>query len=540
MQRSLFRFGLVALSAITAFSQSNGSGSSSRFEAADVHVSPPSISFHERDVSGGLLPGGRYSLHRATILDLIVAAWGADPEKILGGPSWLEMDRFDILARVPAGVKTESVKPMLQTLLIDRFHLVLHNETKSVPAFALSAGKKLQLERSNGSGDSGCTARFENPPMADGAASGSPIVLYTCHNMAMAAFAGEIRNLIGADEYLGGALVADLTGLAGPWDFTFKYTLRSGVAGTGSVITLFDALDKQVGLKMDPSLVRTAVMVVDKVDRIPTENPPDVTKALALGPVEFEVADIKLAAPGTASSGGFQIQPGGRFYMQASLLAMIKQAWGLNAIEMAGVPDFADKDIWVIVAKGPSAMVEGGEFDRFTFYTMMKNLLKDRFKLAVHTEQRPIMAYTLVAVKPKLKLADPATRTNCKEGPAALVKTDSRDANPLLGRLLTCRNTSMAQLAYLLFHGMASGYVKSPVLDATGLEGGWDFSLSFSAVGQLPSAGGLAGATGAIDPDGTVSLHEAMQKQIGIKMELQKRPSEVLVIDRLERRPTEN
>jgi hypothetical protein len=111
MQRSLFRIGLIALSAITAFSQSNGSGSSSRFEAADVHVSPRSISFHERDVSGGLLPGDRYSLHRATMLDLIAAAWGVDPEKADGGPSWLEMDRFDILARVPAGTKREGVKP---------------------------------------------------------------------------------------------------------------------------------------------------------------------------------------------------------------------------------------------------------------------------------------------------------------------------------------------------------------------------------------------------------------------------------------------
>ena len=87
-----------------------------------------------------------------------------------------------------------------------------------------------------------------------------------------------------------------------------------------------------------------------------------------------------------------------------------------------------------------------------------------------------------------MKKADPSERTGCSEGPPLPTKFDTRDENPLLARLLTCRNTSMAQLAHLLFKGMASGYVGGPVFDTTGLEGGWDFTLSFSSAGQLQGA----------------------------------------------------
>jgi uncharacterized protein (TIGR03435 family) len=198
---------------------------------------------------------------------------------------------------------------------------------------------------------------------------------------------------------------------------------------------------------------------------------------------------------------------------------------------IAGMPPFADLDTWEIVGKAP-----GNVSDIDTLSRMLQTLLETRFHLAVHTEERPIMAYTLTAAKPKLTKADPNERTGCKEGPATPTKADPRDTNPLLGRLLTCRNTSMSQLAYLLFHGMASGYVKSPVQDATGLEGGWNFTLSFSAPEQIQGGDGgiLAG------PNGTVALPEAMERQIGVKMELQKRPVPILVIDRMDRQPTEN
>ena len=83
-----------------------------------------------------------------------------------------------------------------------------------------------------------------------------------------------------------------------------------------------------------------------------------------------------------------------------------------------------------------------------------------RFKLATHTEQRPATAYTLLAVKPKVKKADPASRTKYKEGPASDGK-DPRDKNPILGRLVTCQNMTMAQFAEKL-KNIAPGYIHSP------------------------------------------------------------------------------
>jgi uncharacterized protein (TIGR03435 family) len=77
--------------------------------------------------------------------------------------------------------------------------------------------------------------------------------------------------------------------------------------------------------------------------------------------------------------------------------------------------------------------------------------------------------------------------------------------------------------------------------DATGLEGSWDLSVNFSGINLLPGAvfdpNGNAGQS---DPNGSLTLPEAMQKQLGLKMELEKRPLPVLVIDHIEEKPAEN
>jgi uncharacterized protein (TIGR03435 family) len=99
---------------------------------------------------------------------------------------------------------------------------------------------------------------------------------------------------------------------------------------------------------------------------------------------------------------------------------------------------------------------------------------------------------------------------------------------------------TMAQLADQLPQ-QANGYVRSTVLDKTGLTGTYDFTLSFSGMGILqdslkgPSQPGVAA-----DPNGALSLPEAISKQLGLKLELEKRPAPVLVIDHVEQKPTEN
>src|ERR1035438_9859643 len=92
------------------------------FEIADVHVSPRTVTPIMR---GGVIHVGRYEIRAATMVDLIRTAYGIDADKVLGGPSWLETNRFDVLAKAPVDATQESAKLMLQALLADRFKLVV-------------------------------------------------------------------------------------------------------------------------------------------------------------------------------------------------------------------------------------------------------------------------------------------------------------------------------------------------------------------------------------------------------------------------------
>ncbi len=91
-------------------------------------------------MAAGGLRGTRYLVRQATMVDLISLAYNIDNDKILGGPSWLETDRFDVSARAPAGSTPEQAQLMVQALLAERFSLKLHKDSKELPGFVLSLG----------------------------------------------------------------------------------------------------------------------------------------------------------------------------------------------------------------------------------------------------------------------------------------------------------------------------------------------------------------------------------------------------------------
>jgi uncharacterized protein (TIGR03435 family) len=460
------------------------------------------------------------------------------------------MDRFDAIARIPPDSTPETRKVMLQALLAERFKLVVHNDTKPLPAYALTVGKHPALKQSDGSGEAGCKFTRQAPaPQAGGTPAAPAAFLYSCHNTTMAAFAEGMRNMAAAFQYIGDNLVADQTGLEGSWDFDFKYTQRArGTAAVADAITIFDAVDKQLGLKLEPAQIPMPVIVVDSVNRKPTGNPPGVAESLheAPAPTEFDVAAVKPTDPDYKGM-DFDIQPGGRVNLRGiTLKVMIEQAWNLTDDMLVGAQKWMDEDRFDIVAKASTAVFESSspgqsmDIDFDAVMLMMRGLLADRFKLATHFEERPVAAYKLMAVKPKLKKADPSSRTLFKEGPATLDAKDPRNANPTLARLVTCQNMTMAQFAEKL-QSIAPGYIHSPVLDATGLDGAWDFTLSFSPVGLAQGGGGgsppSSAATEASDPFAGLTLLEAVEKQLGLKLVMEKRPISVLVIDRAEQKP---
>jgi uncharacterized protein (TIGR03435 family) len=504
---------ILACAAFPAFGQS-----APKFEIADVHAAGK-LSASSQFPASSSLRGSRYEFRHSTMLDLVSSAYGVKADKVVGGPSWLEMDKFDIAAKVPSGTNAETAKLMLRSLLAERFGLVVHNDTKPVPAYVLTASRKPQLKEAATSEDSGCKMEppaggdgrgGPPPPPPPGAAPTFPFLVYTCHNMTMAKFAEQMGGMAAAGQFLGDNSVTDQTGLTGAWEFSFKYNFRVRVNTAGvEIVSLFDAMEKQLGLKLEPGKVPLPVIVVDQVNETPTANSPEAAKAFPPVPLEFEVADVKPSDPDGPPGARLQIQPGGRIDIHnLPLKFLIEQMWNVSDEMIVNAPKFMDTDKWDIVAKAPSVVAttgvtagqNGPPIDIDTLFGMLKTLMAERFKLTLHTEERPLNAYTLLVVKPGspqrlMKKADPASRTHCVEGPPTMSRNDPRDANPVLGRLLTCQNITMKQFAEQL-QFVANGYVHSPVLDSTGLEGGWDFTLNFSTIGQLRGGDGNHGSFG--------------------------------------------
>jgi uncharacterized protein (TIGR03435 family) len=551
MMRAFAGIVLFALLSSPLSAQSTDTPPAAAFEIADVHASPPRR-FPFMD--GGALRGDRYIVHQATMVDLIAAAYGLDPSNVQGGPIWLETDRFDIIAKAPPTTSKDDLKLMLQSLLADRFKLVIHTGSAPMPAYVLSVGKgKPKLKEADDSGKPDC--QFQDPPK-DVPPVTAPYIAFSCHNTTMETFAKDLH------EWAGGYLtnpVVDSTGLKGAWDFDIKWTGRGQLSKAGADgISIFDAVDKQLGLKLDLQTAPRPVLIVDSVNQKPTPNRPDLEKVFPTPPpAQFEVATIKPSKPDTESRGGIN---GDQVNLQATNLKfMITFAWDLNPNdpeELVGAPKWLDTDKFDILAKVSSdvhmdAGPNGPRIAIEDLRQMVRALLEDRFKMKTHFEDRPVWAYTLIAVNPKLRKADPVSRTKCKEGPGPDGK-DPRTTNPVLNRLLTCQNMTMEQIGDEL-QRRAAGYIYGPVQDGTGIKGSWDFTLSFSSIDQLrtgaagggtPSTDGSSAASTASptasDPSGAVSLFDAVNRQLGLKLEKQRRPAPVLVIDHIEEKPTEN
>jgi len=471
----------LAISAIaSAFAQN--ADKPPAFDIADIHASAHVVNPYMR---GGVLRGSRYDVHTATMLDLISRAYGVESEKVQGGPSWLDTDRFDISATAPANTPPETVKLMLQSLLAQRFQLKVHNDNKPLPAFALVAGKgKPKMKESDGSGSSGCrfVPQTATPPSL-------PSASFLCTNRSMEQFARDLRNFAG--DYLNNPVV-DRTGLKGSWDFEIKWMPRGTTAPAAAAgvdhISVFDAVEKQLGLKLEPDKASVPVIVVDSVNQMPTGNPPGVTASLPPAPpAEFEVATIKPSPPDARNTMG-RIEHGRVNVQNMPLKNLIQVAWDINADELlAGAPKFVDSAHFDVVAKA-SIPAGGQELDFEDLRLMLRALLIDRFDLKVHMEERSVDGYVLTASKPKMQKADSSNRTGCKEGPGPDGK-DPRIQYPILSRLFYCQNMTMAQFADRL-PNLAGGYAHVTVLDQTGLTDAYDFTLSFSAVQLLQGGRG--------------------------------------------------
>lgn len=275
-------------------------------------------------------------------------------------------------------------------------------------------------------------------------------------------------------------------------------------------------------------------VVVDRVNDKPTAAPPDTAQKIPSLSDEFEAADIKPSAPDVVRPrGGFQ--PGGRVDMRGfTLRNLITTAWDLQDDLVLG-SDVIDKTRFDIVAAAPAEVSTlSKSVDVDTIRLMLRNLLVRRFNLMTHYEERPVPAFALLSPRreTRLKSADRDSRTGCKR-----TAPGSAEGPGLQG--VACQNMTMTEFAQAL-PLIAPAYVNHPSVDMTSIEGRWSFTLSWASRPPLPAPQPQNDAPIASDPNGSLTLFEAIEKQLGLKIELQRHPMQVMVVDHVEPAPVEN
>jgi bla regulator protein BlaR1 len=243
---------------------------------------------------------------------------------------------------------------------------------------------------------------------------------------------------------------------------------------------------------------------------------------------EFEVASVKPNKSGN-SGGSFGGRPGGLVVVVNNTLRnIVRNVWNLQEFQIVGGPDWINQDRWDIEARAPQ-----GQPTQQQMMLMMRSLLADRFKLAVHNETREIPVYALVLARPDGKFGPQFRRSelDCGAIRAAVEKGAPPPARPADRPFCgTQTRPGMVMTSGVLLADFARNLSPSTgriVIDKTGLTGFFDLELKFTP-DQL--------GAGAGDPATDVpSLFVAIQEQLGLKLEAQRAPVDVLVIDSAQR-----
>jgi uncharacterized protein (TIGR03435 family) len=233
---------------------------------------------------------GRLSMGCTTVQNLIQLAYGSfangakpDPRRlqIIGAPKWVEADQYDVVAKADAEVGlVQMAGPMMQAFLEDRCRLKIHRETRELPVYALTVakgGSKLQPVK-----EGSCTPvdlnHLPSGPPAPGQTPncGRATSRRIGGEMALEAYGMSVTDF--AAQILSGALdrpVFDKTGLSGLFDFHLQYAPDNPgapvTAADPTGLSIFTAVQEQLGLKLSPETGPVEVLVVDHVEK-PSDN----------------------------------------------------------------------------------------------------------------------------------------------------------------------------------------------------------------------------------------------------------------------------
>jgi uncharacterized protein (TIGR03435 family) len=299
------------------------------------------------------------------------------------------------------------------------------------------------------------------------------------------------------------------------------FTRRVAVAVVATVL---------VGVPITAGLLRTPVVVAAAV-RQNNSGP-------SAGELRFEVGSVK---PNTPKAGDpvkvmQRLLPGGAFQgFNVTLGSVIRLAYGLQDFQVAGAPEWVNRDRFDIEARGPQGAVES-EVPR-----RLQSLLAERFALKAHRETRDHPIYALVLARadrslgPRLRQSQ-VDREKVREAMAA-ARRENRPLPRVECGLTTDRTFGFCGMTIEELAGFLPEFTGRMVVDRTGLTGAFDLEFRFDAR-SIPGAGAGGGfpiqPAGPADPDAP-SIFTALQEQLGLKLEAQTGPVDVLVIDHVER-----
>jgi uncharacterized protein (TIGR03435 family) len=249
-----------------------------RFDVASVKPAPPGARISFQGGPGSADPG-RASYTKATLIDLMTDAFHVQPGQI-SGPAWLTSKYFAVTATMPPATTHAEFSQMMETLLIERFHLVVHRETKEDSGYELLVDKKgPKVTRSVLSAEGLSSEAEQAPGCAPDHTLRAELVgtrwKITVTNCSMGAFAGYLSGLLG-EPFLGGPayrpgqrplntiFVVNKTDLSGKYSFQFEFDPE--LSG------LQVALQSKIGMRLVESKVAREHTVIDHIDEMPTED----------------------------------------------------------------------------------------------------------------------------------------------------------------------------------------------------------------------------------------------------------------------------
>lgn len=227
------------------------------------------------DILMQVLPGGRANIANATLRILIRQAYRLQDFQIVGGPGWINSDRFNITARAEGNPSGSQMQDMLRALLIDRFKLVAHEERRELPIYALVMARSdrkpgVQLHQAKPCFRSPVNLPPQNLPLGE-TPCGFRLRpgMIAARGVSMAALSYQLASQVSR-------VVVDRTGLAGDFDFEMEFTPFQRPATLDAAASsdrpvdagpsIFTALQEQLGLKLDADRGAVDVLVIDRAE----------------------------------------------------------------------------------------------------------------------------------------------------------------------------------------------------------------------------------------------------------------------------------